>query len=168
MKIFGLVVFLFLSLSCASENHGEENGKTDFALAAVEDNILTTDYTALVEITNVDIEDSAEGDIVKDEGDLVAIKYTARIFESYVGNDQKTIVFTEYIEKSGGFESVGQGALIVSLCKDKQGEYYLPDIGYELPAHDVIVEKAKEIKARIQSQKLSLRRKGDDSYVCVY
>jgi len=164
VKISGLIVFLFLSSSCAPGGNGEADRKTEFALAAVEDNILTTDYTALIEITSVSAEDIAEDSSATDDEDLVAVKYTARVLESYLGDEQKNIVFTEYVEKSEGLEDLSSGVLIVSLCKDKDGNYYLPDIGYELPAQDVLIEKSKEIEALINDKKASPRR--DDDYAC--
>ena len=165
VRIFGLFVFLFLSLSFACDADDEADRKTEFAVAVVEDNILTTDYTALVEITKVNAEDIAEDSAVKDDEDLLAVKYSAKVLESYLGNEQKNIEYTEYIEKSEGLEDLSSGVLIVSLCKDKDGNYYLPDIGYELPAQDLIVEKAREIKALIKDKKLSLRKNVYD-YAC--
>ena len=166
MRLFGLVVFLFLSFSCSPENDGEEDSKAEFALAAVEDNILTTDYTALVEIIKVNVEGIAEDSTAKNDEALVTVKYTARILESYLGQEQKTIEFREYVEKSEGLSGLSRGVLIVSLCKDKADNYYLPDIGYELPAQNVILERAKKIKRQIKDKKLTLH-KDDASYACV-
>jgi hypothetical protein len=165
VRIFGLVVFLFLSSSFACDTIDEADRRTEFALAAVEDNILTTDYTALVEITKANAEEIAGGNAAEGDEELVAVKYTAKVLETFVGNAQKNIVFTEYVEKNEGLEDLSSGVLIVSLCKDKDGNYYLPDIGYELPAQNVIVEKAREIKALIKDKKLSLR-KNNDNYAC--
>jgi hypothetical protein len=164
VRIFGLAVFLILSTSLACDSNDEVDSATEFALAAVQDNLLTTDYSALVEIEKTDTEVIA-GDAPEDEEALVAVKYTAKVLETFLGNELKNIVFTEYIVKSEGLEDLSSGTLIVSLCKDKDGNYYLPDIGFELPAHNVIIEKARKISTLIKDKKLTLH-KDDENYAC--
>ena len=141
MRIFGLVVFFILSSSFACDSTDEADSGTEFALAAVQDNILTTDYTALVEIEKTDTEDFA-GDTPEDEEELVAVKYTAKVLETFLGPEHRNIVFTEYVVKSEGLEDLSSGDLIVSLCKDTDGNYYLPDIGFEMEASDALTAEA--------------------------
>ena len=151
---------LLLSLFCLSCTAGDVDEQTEFALAAVHDNLLTTDLSALIEISGSSVEElpSSEGE------ELVAVHYRARIIEVFQGKATDRIQFTEFREKQEGLEDLSQGRLIVSLCKDTDGSYYLPDIGYELPHDQALINKAREIKRLIQERKISLQH-GDD-YAC--
>lgn len=153
MKRFAFIAILLLAFSCIA---GENKSKINFALNVIEENILTTDFTALLKVTKVTAANKKK---------LVVVNYSADILESFAGGEVKNIIFTEYIEKDEKFNNTCGSVLIVSLCKDKNGNYYLPDIGYELPAEDVLLKKAREVKTLIHSKKLSMR-KDQDSYAC--
>lgn len=164
MKMAGIIFALSLAISCVSCTAGDGDSNTKLALAVVEDNILTTDYTALVEITQVKTLETMKDSAALGDQDLMAINYTAKILQSYQGKEQDNIEYTQYIEKSEGLEGLSSGVIVVSLCRDKEGTLYLPDIGYELPAEKVLIEKAQEIKTLLEAKQLSLRRNGD--YAC--
>ncbi len=164
--------FLFLSITMSIKVNGstpvsDNDRRIDFALAAIEQNILTTDYTAQVEIIGRTIDENFKENVNPGNEDIVAVTYTAKILERYNGEKLNSLVFTEFVEKSEEFDEFKSGILIVSLCKDKQGEFYLPDLGYELPAKSVLIEKAKEIKILLNNKKLLLRQQ-DDNYACDY
>ncbi len=164
MKLAGVFIALFLAISCVSCSGENEDSSAEFALAVVEDNILTTDYTALVEITRVRTSEAMQNSTAPGDQDLMAIIYTAKILQDFQGQAQEHIEYTHYVERSDGLEGLGSGVIIVSLCKDKQGAFYLPDVGYELPAEQDLIENAQEIKALLEAKQLSLRRNGD--YAC--
>jgi hypothetical protein len=154
------IIALLLSLFCLSCTAGDVDEQTAFALEAVQDNLLTTDLSALIEITGNSVEElpSSEGEA------LLAIHYRARILETFLGDPPESIQYTAYQEKSEGLENLSEGRLIVSLCREPDGSYYLADIGYELPPDGALIKKAREIGRLINAKKLSLQR-GDD-YAC--
>lgn len=167
MKKLTVNSFLAFSLICISCTVSENDRRIDFALAVIEDNILTTDYTAQVEIIDRSIDENFKENVSSGNEDIVAVIYTAKILERYNGEKLNRLVFTEFVEKSEEFNEFKSGILIVSLCKDKQGKFYLPDIGYELPAKSVLIEKAKEIKILLNNKKLLLHQQ-EDNYACNY
>ncbi len=133
-----LVLMLGLFIGCAQETDPAEQ----FALDVLDDNFTTTDYSALVEITGFTVEADHE-DLPED---LDVIRYSARVLESYVGEEQSTIEFLRYIEAGDEPQGEQSVAQVVSLCRDENGELYIPDLGYELPAVKPILEKAREIQ----------------------
>lgn len=161
MKISTLIL-CFFCLSCTANDVDEQ---TRFALIAIQGNIVTTDFSALVEITSTTIKEPSKIEASMDKDELVAVNYSASVLESYLGKKVDVIVFTEYVEKSEGLDNLSQGKLIVSLCKENDGTYYLPDIGYELPPETALIEKAREIKILLIEKKLSLHR-DKDNYAC--
>ncbi|MEN8178750.1 MAG: hypothetical protein ABFS39_09030 [Pseudomonadota bacterium] len=161
MKIATLLLCLFC-VSCTASDVDEQ---TNFALVAIQDNVVTTDFSALVEITSTSIKELSTTGSTMDNEKLLAVHYTARVLESFLGNKANTIVFTEYIDKNEGLDNLSEGKVIVSLCKESDGTYYLPDIGYELPPETALIEKAREIKMLIIKKKLVLHR-DEKNYAC--
>ncbi len=161
MKLLLLAVTLFCT-ACTAQDTDEPLA---FALAAIHDNILSTDFSALVEITNAAVQDHSSSTTDDHEALLVVI-YKARVLESFLGNHADTILFTEYREKDEGLESLSEGKIIISLCKEHDGTYYLPDIGYEMPADSALLEKAREIKRLVKEKKLTSHRDTED-YACL-
>ena len=163
MKLFSVLVASFLTISCASNTIGGGDSRTEYALAVVEDNILTTDYSALVEITRVRTEEVGI-DPEKDGETLMAVIYTAKVLHIYQGESTGQIEYIQYTKRSEGPEGLSRGAQIVSLCRDRDGSLYLPDIGYELPAEQPLLDRAESVRAQLEARRLSLRRGAD--YAC--
>lgn len=152
--------------SCTGTAGGGREQQVEFAMAAVEDNILTTDYTALVEITGMRAKHGALRGNGSDDENLLRIDYAATVLETYLGEAIESIVFSRYEARQEGLEDAARGILIVSLCQDRDGRYYLPGVGYELPPEDVVVARARQTRARIAAGELSPIRDGG-RYACV-
>lgn len=152
--------------SCTGTVGGGREQQVEFAVAAVEDNILSTDYTARVEITGLRAKHGALPGNGTDEETLLRIDYAATVLETYLGEAIETIVYSRYAARQEGLEDPARGTLIVSLCRDRDGRYYLPGVGYELPPEEAVVARARQTKARIAAGELSLLRDGG-RYACV-
>lgn len=151
---------MIVSTACTGPAGGAQQQRVEFAAAAVEDNMLATDYTALVEITSVRAKQ-----VTQQDERLLRIEYTATVLATYLGEERTEIVFSRYAEPQEGSEDPAGGKLVVSLCRDRDGSYYLPGVGYELPPDDAVVDRARQTKARITAGELSLRR-DEASYAC--
>ncbi len=151
---------MIVSTACTGPTGGAQQQRVEFAAAAVEDNMLATDYTALVEITSVRAKQ-----VTQQDERLLRIEYTATVLATYLGEERTEIVFSRYAEPQEGSEDPARGKLVVSLCRDRDGSYYLPGVGYELPPDDAVVDRARQTKARIAAGELSLRR-DEASYAC--
>lgn len=160
MRTFALALLVIVSTACAGPTGGAQQQQIEFAVAAVEDNMLATDYTALVEITGVRAIQVAQA-----SEEMLRIEYAATVLEAYLGEERTEIVFSRYSEPQEGSEDPARGKLVVSLCRDRDGSYYLPGVGYELPPDDAVVDRARQTKARIAAGELSLRR-DEASYAC--
>lgn len=152
--------------SCAGAGGGGRERQVGFAVDAVEDNILTTDYTALMEITGTRAMHGAEDGEGTDDEVPLRIDYAASVLETYLGEAIETVVFSRYAERQEGLDDPARATLIVSLCRDRAGRYYLPGVGYELPPDHAVVARARQTRARIEAGELSLRRDGE-RYACV-
>ncbi len=156
---------LLLCLFCTACTASKVDERTKFALAAIQDNVVSTDFSALVEITSTSIKELSNTGSNVNKEKLLAIHYSARVLESFLGDKVDTIVFVEYAEKSEGLDNLSKGKLIVSLCKKSDGTYYLPDIGYELPPETALLDEARKIKMHIIRKEISLHR-ADKNYAC--
>jgi hypothetical protein len=161
------VVVVAMLSSCTGTAGGGREQQVEFAVAAVEDNILTTDYTALVEITGTRAKRGALRGNGSDDENLLRIDYAATVLETYLGEEAiETIVFSRYAARQEGIEDAARDNLIVSLCRDRDGRYYLPGVGYELPPEDAVVARARQTRARVAAGELSLLRDAG-RYACV-
>ena len=148
MYKFVALIVLLSSTACSSET----DIRTQFALDVLEDNMSTTDFTALVEtqkMTIVEVSDNTALLI----SELVAVRYSAIVIETYIGKEAENITYTHYVEKGEEPEVMGNQSHIISLCQDENGDYYLPDIGYELPADRVTKKEAKRAQTRINNKR---------------
>ena len=132
-----LVALLALATACSPKPESAE----ELALEVIEENFRTTDLSALVEVNSVVMHSSPELDA---EG-LEAIYYSARVLEVFVGEKTPEIAFVRYVEP--GEEPADQyiSTEIISLCRDLNGVYFVPDIGFELPAEEVLLIRAREL-----------------------
>ena len=166
MRPAATIVVVLTLAACAGAGGSSGARQVEFAAAAAADNILTTDYTALVEITGVLLTPIAQADDGKHDEALVRVDYTAAVLETYLGEELETIIFSRYAARQDAREDPSRGKWIVSLCRDRDGSYYLPEVGYELPAHDAVLTVARQTRARIESHELPLRR-NEGSYACL-
>lgn len=160
--IYSTLLLCFFCISCTASNVDEQ---TKFALLAIQDNIVSTDFSALVEITSSSIKEPSKIEASMGNDELVAVNYSTSVLENYLGKKVNAIIFTQYVEKNEGLDNLSKGKLIVSLCTENDGTYYLPDIGYELPPEAALIEKAREIKMLLINKKLSLHR-DENNYAC--
>jgi hypothetical protein len=151
------IVVLATLAACAGPTRGAQQQRIEFAVETVEDNILATDYTALVEITGVLATPMARAGERNDDGAVLRIDYTAAVLETYRGDELETIVFARYAAGQEGLEDPSHGTVIVSLCRDRDGGYYLPEVGYELPPHEAVLSVARQTGARLDRGELPLR-----------
>ena len=134
------------ALAVAACSDRAQNERIQFAAEALEDNMLTTHRTALVEITGADVlQPPQEGD-APDE-DLIVVRYTARVLRDFAGDGPQVIEFVEYVDPAEGVEDVSKGKRIVSLCERRGGGYYLPDIGFEMLASEPLTDRAAAMPA---------------------
>ena len=153
---FLLVFLVVISTSCSSQT----DNRSQLAVNVLEDDMSSTDYTALVQITGMVVDNPPDN-----SSELVAIGYSAQIMEVYVGRELEDIRFTRYVEKGEEPEATDDRIQIVSLCRDINGEYYLPDIGYELPPDEAIIRQARRSIAQA-SDTTSPGQKVDTSSAC--
>jgi len=165
LRTAATVVVLATLAACAAAGGAQER-QVEFAAAAAADNILTTDYSALVEISGVRVTPLARAEDESDQEALVRTDYSAAVLETYLGEEHATVVFSRYAATEDALEDPPRGTWIVSLCRDPDGSYYLPGVGYELPAHEAVVAVARQTRARLADRELSLRRDAA-SYACL-
>jgi hypothetical protein len=160
------IVVVATLAACTGAGGGAQQQQVEFAAAAAADNILTTDYSALVEISGVRVTPLARAEDESDQEALVRTDYSAAVLETYLGEEHATVVFSRYAATEDALEDPPRGTWIVSLCRDPDGSYYLPGVGYELPAHEAVVAVARQTRARLADRELSLRRDAA-SYACL-
>ena len=135
------------ALAVTACSGGAQDERILFAAEALEDNLRATHRTALVEITGADVlQPPQEGD-APDE-DLIVVRYTARVLRDFAGGGPEVIEFAEYVDPAEGVEDVSTGKRIVSLCERQGGGYYLPDIGFEMPASEPLTDHAASFSSR--------------------
>ena len=166
MRAATTIVVVATLAACTGAGGGAQERQVEFAAAAAADNILTTDYSALVEISGVRVTPLARAEDESDQEALVRTDYSAAVLETYLGEEHATVVFSRFAATEDALEDPPRGTWIVSLCRDRDGSYYLPGVGYELPAHETVVAVARQTRARLAGGELSLRRDAA-SYACV-
>lgn len=144
MKRWRWAALLLLALlaACAQKASQAEQ----FALEVIEENFRSTDFSARVEVTGYVVGVTADS-----ADDPERVRYSARVLEVYAGDPLSTIEFDRYIESGDGPgdepEGVNYTTQIISLCRDNNGAWYLPDIGFELPDTSVLLDRARELGA---------------------
>jgi hypothetical protein len=142
MRLRWAAVLLVLLAACSQRASQAEQ----FALEVIEENFRSTDFSARVEVTGYVIEAAADS-----ADDLERVRYSARVLEVFAGDQLSAIEFVRYIEPGDepGDEQEGEHSTtqIISLCRDKSGAWYLPDIGFELPDSSVLLDRARELGA---------------------
>jgi hypothetical protein len=166
LRAAALIVLVATLAACAGPTRGAQQQRIEFAVEAVEDNILATDYSALVEITDARAMDASPPDEANDGEALVRIDYTAAVLETYRGEALETIAFSRYAARHEALEDPSRGTWIVSLCRDLDGSYYLPGVGYELPPHEAVLSVARQTTVRLDRGELPLRS-NEGSYACL-
>lgn len=140
---FAFVALFALAAACSPKPESSEA----LALEVIEENFRTTDLSALIEVTSFVMHSSPELDA---EG-LEAIYYSARVLEVFVGEKVPEIEFVRYVEPGEDPADQEVGAGIISLCRDRGGIYFVPDIGFELPAEKVLLSRARELADKAPS-----------------
>ena len=135
-----------VALAVTACSNGAQDERIQFAAEALEDNLRATHRTALVEITGADVRQPPQEGDAPDE-DLIVVRYTARVLRDFAGDGPEVIEFVEYVDPAEGVEDVSKGKRIVSLCKRRGGGYYLPDIGFEMPASEPLTDRAASLSA---------------------
>lgn len=144
MKRAGAALVAFAVLGCSADPPPGEEQRTRLALAALEDNIATTDYSARVDVTGSRVRDTDLPSTGND--DMLAIEYSAAVLETYRGASHDRIRYLQLTDADDAFEGRTRGEVIVSLCRGAAGGgFYLPEIGYELPAAPALIERAREL-----------------------
>lgn len=104
--------------------------RTQRIISALEENVEDTDLTVKVRIGKISLNDTAEPD-------LEVVTFESEVLDVLKGSlDGNAITFQRYIEAGEGtIRKVGD-LLIVSLCRDDEGIFYLPDVGYDFLLSD--------------------------------
>ena len=114
--------------------------RTEFAAEALADNLRTTDYTALVRITAVNVRETDDNEY--------EVVHAAEVVETYRGTPRERIEFIEYVESRSDLDSeVSEKLLIVSLCGANAQPLYLPGVGFEIPGSDELQKHARKLAA---------------------
>lgn len=161
-----MIIVAVTLAACAGTTGTGRDEQVEFAAESAADNILTTDYTALVEITGAQAKQAAQPDDGNDDEAVLRIDYTATVLETFLGEKLETIVFSRYAARQEGLEDPQRGTWIVSLCRDRDGTYYLPGVGYELPPDEAVLAVARQTSAQLAGGELSLRR-SEGGYACL-
>ncbi|MDI6809821.1 MAG: hypothetical protein QME66_12730 [Candidatus Eisenbacteria bacterium] len=103
-------------------------------------NLRETPYTAHIKIARVE----KNREILSDSGELgyVVFKVQAEVIETYKGDKYSTIEYFVFREAPSEGPPVGEN-LIVSLRRSEEGDYYVSDNGYELPATESLIRLAR-------------------------
>lgn len=139
MTLFRLVLLALLVLATACSK--KPDYREQLALEVIEENFQTTDFSALVEVTSYVMHSSPE----LEAENLEAIYYSARVLDVFVGDERPEIEFVRYVEPGEDFADQDIGVEIISLCRDANGIYFVPDIGFELPAEKSLLNRAREL-----------------------
>lgn len=102
-------------------------------------NLGATDLTALVEVVGAESRPPREG--------LNVVAYSARVLETFVGAERERLEYLAYLEPDDQPGKTSRQRLIVSVCRDVDGTYYLPGVGYQVPADAEALAVARNWRA---------------------
>lgn len=115
--------------------------KLKYLLEALPHNMAVTQLTAHVKIDKVmpvGLSDQEVGS---------AIDYHVNVLEVYQGEYTKSMLsYRRYVELGDVTAQERGDLLIVSLCIDGKGHYYLPDIGFDMTASTEVLSAVASIK----------------------
>ena len=143
-RLVGLFVVTLIVVS-SIQGCGGESYPSAYHKEILAENMLATDYSGLVEIVDQRIRQQAALVENGDSADLMEIVYTARVVETFYGQSGEEIEFSRYQRRDETPAEDGLVSRIVSLCIDQDGRLYLPDVGYEFPVDEVLVDTARAI-----------------------
>lgn len=144
MRFSALLAALLLG-ACSAAPHAWHSPHNEFALAALADNIAATDLSARVRVTGHRVR--TDSTALSGSEEVLVVEQTAEVVETYRGAELEQLTYLQFIDRQEGLEGFGPGEVIVSLCHDDQaGHYYLPDIGFEVPAAAELIERAQAIR----------------------
>jgi hypothetical protein len=132
-----LPVILVIFLGCAAGRNMPDDSLSENLLLS---NLEETPYTAHVKTTSVE----KNKEIRSDSGEIgyVVFKVQAEVIETFKGDKKSTIEYFVMHEAPSKGPRLGED-LIASLNRSEEGEYYVPDNGYELPATKSLIRLAR-------------------------
>lgn len=146
------LVAALLACGCSPDSADDIPQRELIALEALQENTVSTHLTALVEINDAFVDDPGMLVISHSDEDPLTVRYKATLVENYVGDGPDALEFTGYVQKSEGVNKPDVGIRIISLCMDNDGGYYLPDIGFQLPATTRLMQRAQELKTQLAAR----------------
>ncbi len=145
-----ITVKLFIAVLMVLSNQACSN-QLDNQRGFLAQSILNTPYTAMISHTQVTKLNSNP-----DEGDMYVLN--AKVLESILGKTLEKISYKIFVE-FGEAVILNNEPVIISLC-EKDGEYYWPGVGAEMPASTELLELAHQVSRN----KLMLHSIGSESH----
>lgn len=133
MKLFIVVSMVLSSQACSNQLNNQN--QRDFLAQS----ILNTPFTALVSHTKVTKLSSDP-----DEGDVYVLN--AKVLEPISGKKLEKISYKIAVE-FGDTVILNSEPVILSLC-EKNGEYYWPGVGAEMPASKELLKLAHQVSRK--------------------
>ncbi|MFC1875793.1 hypothetical protein ACFL2E_00755 [Thermodesulfobacteriota bacterium] len=144
-SIFIFVLLMIFSTPCFAQKSMQE-----LQAHLLRSNFKETPYSAWVKIQ----------DVKKKGNELLYPTYllTCDVFETFKGEPLNQIAFLRGVENGYKTLPIGDETIVSLFINEKNGQYYLGDNGYDLPATQHLLKIARELAADGKEEKNKEKR----------